>query len=51
MSSAARRRRTPADQAWTLPAFDRYDEEVGPAELADIVIKVDDPAHPALRTG
>jgi hypothetical protein len=51
MSPAARARRTPGDQAWTLPAFERYDEEVGPAELADIVIKVDDPGHPALRTG
>jgi hypothetical protein len=47
MSPAARARRTPADQAWTLPAFDRYDDEVAPAALADVVIKVDDPAHPA----
>ena len=51
MSPAARARRTPADQAWTLPAFDRYDDEVGPAELADVVIKVDDPPHPALGCG
>lgn len=48
-SAAARARRTPPDQAWTLPAFDQYDAEVGPADLADLVIKVDDPAHPALR--
>jgi hypothetical protein len=51
LSPAARARRTPAEQAWTLPAFDRYDAEVAPAETADLVIKVDDPAHPALRTG
>lgn len=51
MSPAARARRTPAELAWTLPAFDRYDAEVAPADLADLVIKVDDPAHPALRIG
>lgn len=48
MSSAARRRHTPAEQSWTLAAFDRYDAEVAPADLADTVIKVEDPAHPAL---
>lgn len=48
-SPAARARHTPPELSWTLPAFDRYDEEVSPAELADLVIKVDDPAHPALR--
>lgn len=49
MSPAARRRHTPAELSWTLPAFDRYDSQVAPADLADTVIKVDDPAHPALR--
>lgn len=49
MSAAARRRRTPEAERWTLPAFDRYDAQVGPAELADIVIKLDDPRHPATR--
>ena len=49
VSPAARARRTPAEQAWTLPAFDRYDAEVAPAELADVVIKLDDPRHPAVR--
>jgi hypothetical protein len=49
MSSAARARHTASDEAWTLPAFDRYDAEVAPLEVADIVIKVEDPRHPALR--
>ncbi len=49
MSPAARARRTPAERAWTLPAFDRYDTEVAPTELADVVIKIDDPKHPAVR--
>ncbi|MGY1711146.1 uridine kinase [Geodermatophilus sp. SYSU D00758] len=45
---AARRRRTPAEQAWELPAFDRYDEEVDPAALADAVVLADSPDRPAL---
>ena len=49
VSSPARARRTDASWAWTLPAFDRYDAEVRPAELADVVIRLDDPRHPALR--
>jgi hypothetical protein len=48
MSAAARRRHTPPELAWTLAAFDTYDAEVCPVDLADTVIKVDDPAHPAL---
>ena len=51
VSAAARARRTSDADAWTLPAFDRYDAEVDPAALADVVIKLDDPAHPALLTG
>ncbi|MFL6097828.1 MAG: uridine kinase [Blastococcus sp.] len=45
---AARRRLTPSEQAWELPAFDRYDEEVDPAALADAVVLADHPDRPAL---
>jgi hypothetical protein len=45
---AARRRRIPADRAWELPAFDRYDEEVDPTTLADAVVLADHPDRPAL---
>ncbi len=45
---AARRRRIPADRAWELPAFDRYDDEVDPAALADAVVLADHPDRPAL---
>ncbi|UOY01305.1 uridine kinase [Blastococcus sp. PRF04-17] len=45
---AARRRLTPPDQAWELPAFDRYDDEVDPVSLADAVVLADHPARPAL---
>jgi hypothetical protein len=48
MSPAARRRLTPPEQAWELPAFDRYDDEVEPAALADAVVLADHPDRPAL---
>lgn len=48
MSPAARRRLTPPEQAWELPAFDRYDDEVDPVSLADAVVLADSPDHPAL---
>jgi hypothetical protein len=48
MSAAALHRRTPAEQRWTLPAYERYATEVGPAALADVVVRVDDPRRPAV---
>ncbi|MFF2079184.1 uridine kinase [Kitasatospora sp. NPDC058162] len=48
LTPAALARRTPADQQWTLPAFARYETETGPAEAADLTVRVDDPRHPAL---
>jgi hypothetical protein len=48
LTPAALRRRTPPGQEWTLPAFGRYAEEVGPALFADIVVRLDDPRRPAL---
>lgn len=50
VSPAARARRTPEPDAWTLPAFDRYDAEVRPAGTADMVIRYDHPDHPAVGT-
>ena len=47
-SAAALARRTPADLAWTLPAYGRYAAEVGPETVADVVVRVEDPRHPAL---
>jgi hypothetical protein len=43
MSAPALARRTPADESWTLPAYARYD-----ARSADLVVRMDDPRHPAL---
>lgn len=48
LSPGARDRRTAAGDAWMLPAYDRYDTEVGPAEVADLVVRADDPRRPAL---
>ncbi|HSY15053.1 MAG TPA: hypothetical protein VK816_03630 [Jatrophihabitantaceae bacterium] len=48
LSPAARTRRTTAERAWTLPAFDEQDATVRPAETADVVVKLDDARHPAI---
>ncbi|WP_329050079.1 uridine kinase [Amycolatopsis sp. NBC_01488] len=48
LSPAALRRRVP--DAWALPAYERYEAEVDPSALADVVVRVDDPRHPALYT-
>ena len=48
LSPGALARRTPDEDAWTLPAFARYEREVEPLRAADVVLKMDDPRHPAL---
>jgi hypothetical protein len=48
MTPAALRRRTDPDLRWTLPAYERYADEVSPADWADMVIRSDDPDHPAV---
>jgi hypothetical protein len=47
LTSGALRRRTPEAEQWTLPAFERYDDETDPAGTADVLIRADDPRHPA----
>ncbi|MEU5719756.1 uridine kinase [Streptomyces sp. NPDC020403] len=47
LSPGALRRRTEEGERWTLPAFARYEDEVAPAERADVVVRADDPNHPA----
>jgi hypothetical protein len=48
LSAAALDRRTDPELRWTLPAYARYGHEVDPASFADVVVRVDDPRHPAL---
>ncbi|MFF7529889.1 uridine kinase [Streptomyces bobili] len=47
LSSPALLRRTPEAERWTLPAFERYDQETDPAVAADVLVRADDPRHPA----
>ncbi|MFD9790500.1 uridine kinase [Streptomyces sp. NPDC059070] len=47
LSPGALRRRTEEGARWTLPAFARYEEEVRPADAADVVVRADDALHPA----
>jgi hypothetical protein len=48
LSPAALARRTPAELAWTLPAYERYAREVDPAAWVDVLVRADDPRHPAI---
>ncbi|BFU44157.1 uridine kinase [Krasilnikovia sp. MM14-A1004] len=48
LSPAALARRTAPELRWTLPAYARYDAEVDPRSFADVVVRVDDPRHPAV---
>jgi hypothetical protein len=48
VSAAALARRTPEEFSWTLSAYARYAEEVGPESWADVVVRMDDPRHPAV---
>jgi hypothetical protein len=48
MSEGAVARQTPADERWTLPAYRLYDDEARPREVADVVVRYDDPRHPAV---
>ena len=50
LSAAALVRRTADGDAWTLPAYRRYEREQSPLETADIAVRCDDPRHPAIVT-
>ncbi|MFI2361363.1 uridine kinase [Promicromonospora sp. NPDC019610] len=43
---ATLRRRTPPDEEWAVPAYERYDREI--AGVPDLLVRVDHPEHPAL---
>lgn len=47
LSPAALERRTDESERWTLPAYARYEEETGPGDAADVLVRADDPRHPA----
>ncbi|MBD8078428.1 uridine kinase [Cellulosimicrobium arenosum] len=41
-------RRTAPDDAWSLAAYARYEQETRPQEVADVVVRVDDARRPAM---
>jgi hypothetical protein len=47
LSAGALARRTPGEEHWTLPAFGRYEQEVRPDRIADVLVRCDDPKRPA----
>ncbi|MCB5166788.1 uridine kinase [Streptomyces bambusae] len=47
LSAGALARRTDPGARWTLPAFARYEAETGPAAAVDVLVRADDPRHPA----
>jgi hypothetical protein len=48
LSPGALARRTPPTEHWALPAYRRYAKQVDPQRAADVVVRVDDPRHPAV---
>jgi hypothetical protein len=48
LGASARARRISPELAWTLPAFEDYDRNVDPLDSADVVIRLNDPRHPAI---
>ena len=48
MTPSALARRTPEDEAWMLEALAQYAADVSPETTADLVVRCDDPQHPAL---
>lgn len=47
LSAGALARRTEESARWTVPAFARYEADVDPVAVADVVVRADDPRHPA----
>lgn len=47
LKPATLRRRTPPDEAWALPAHERYTREID--GVPDLVVRVDHPDHPAVE--
>ncbi|KAB8190805.1 uridine kinase [Nonomuraea phyllanthi] len=48
LSAGALERGTPEDERWRLPAYERYEREARPRRSADVVVRADHPARPAL---
>ncbi|WP_327105756.1 nucleoside/nucleotide kinase family protein [Nonomuraea glycinis] len=49
LSEGALARRTAAGERWRLPAYERYEREVRPADVADVVVRADHPHRLAVK--
>lgn len=49
MGPAALARALPTADHWTLPAYERYEDDRGPREEADVLVMADHPDRPAVR--
>ncbi|MCK2217935.1 uridine kinase [Actinomadura sp. ATCC 31491] len=48
LSPGALARRTPEEERWRLPAYERYEREARPQQAADVVVRADHPDRPAV---
>lgn len=48
LSAGALRRRTSPAEEWRLQALERYADEIGPDDVCDVLVRYDDPRHPAV---
>jgi hypothetical protein len=51
LSARALERGTPAQERWRLPAYERYEREARPQEVADVVVRADHPGRLAVLMG
>lgn len=49
LSAGALARRTAEGERWRLPAYERYEREVRPADVADVVVRADHPHRLAVK--
>lgn len=49
VSARALERRLPEEDRWTVEALQRYARDARPAQRADLVVRAEDPRHPALE--
>jgi len=48
LTPAAVRRRTAPGEEWRAAALERYEEEIAPQDVCDVLVRYDDPRHPAV---
>ncbi|TMR91508.1 uridine kinase [Nonomuraea basaltis] len=51
LSARALERGTPEEERWRLPAYERYEREARPQQVADVVVRADHPHRLAVLVG